>query len=132
MTNIPINILLLRRNVFENQTMFEKSLAWMSCAVCHKPSKFIPILQPMLKDPRKWLWYKIKYEDLYMRLVDDGPKIGIAIGPVQTVTYRSSLEALYLYVGYILMAFSQMITENIEQLNTNQIYGDYNNIIKLC
>ena len=122
MTNIPINILLLRRNVFENQTMFEKSLAWMviflqliamfivltflswSCAVCHKPSKFIPILQPMLKDPRKWLWYKIKYEDLYMRLVDDGPKIGIAIGPVQTVTYRSSLEVLYKVVKSLLLA----------------------------
>ena len=48
----------------------------------------------MLKGSRNWLWYKIKYEDLYLRLVDDGPKIGVAIGPVQTVTYKSSLEVL--------------------------------------
>lgn len=32
-------------------------------------------------------------------------------------------QALLLYIGYILMAFSQMIEENIENLNTKDIYG---------
>ncbi|KAJ6219467.1 hypothetical protein RDWZM_005279 [Blomia tropicalis] len=112
LTNIPINIFLLSRGVFEDQSTIEEALSWTivygqliamvivfsllswSTAVYHKPSKFIPVLQPMLKGNSKWLWYKIKYNDLYHRLVDDGPKIGVAFGDMHTVTYVTSFEVI--------------------------------------
>ncbi|KAJ6224140.1 hypothetical protein RDWZM_002685 [Blomia tropicalis] len=110
MTNIPVNVYLLQRNVFMKQRQFEIAIVWMvialqlisafnvltllswSAAVYRKPAKFIPILQPMLHGSRNWLLLKIKYENFFHRLVDGGPQIGIAIGPIHTVTYRSSLE----------------------------------------
>ena len=48
----------------------------------------------MLKGNTKWLCYKIKYTDLYHRLVDDGPKIGVAFGDMHTVTYVTSFEVI--------------------------------------
>ncbi|KAI2795479.1 hypothetical protein BLOT_016694 [Blomia tropicalis] len=134
LTNMPINIFLLARNVFEDQSTVEEFLSWMiatcqlvsmfivfsllswSTAVYHKPAKFIPVLQPMLKRNSNWLWYKIKYTDLYHRLVDNGPKIGVAFGDMHTVTYVSSLEALLVYIGYVLMAFNMKIEANLETL----------------
>ncbi|KAJ6215886.1 hypothetical protein RDWZM_010386 [Blomia tropicalis] len=135
MTNIPINIYLLVRNVFQHPSEIEVVLVWImiaaqllaatvvlsllswSTAVYQKPANFMPVLQPMLKRSKCWLWYKMKYADLYHRLIDDGPQIGVSIGPIQTVTYAFSLEAFYIYFGYIMMAFSQMIEAN---LNVNK------------
>ncbi|KAJ6224139.1 hypothetical protein RDWZM_002684 [Blomia tropicalis] len=137
MTNIPVNVYLLQRNVFMKQRQFEIAIVWMvialqlisafnvltllswSAAVYRKPAKFIPILQPMLHGSRKWLSLKIKYDNFYHRLVDGGTQIGIAIGPIHTVTYRSSSEALLIYIGYILMAFSRMI-----QANTGKVQNE--------
>ena len=123
LTNLPINVYLLRRNVFEQQELEEQLLIWLVillqllasmivfgplawCAeVYHSPEKFIPILQPMLRGPRGWLIYKMKYEDLYHRLIDDGPKLAVSIGPVRAITYMASLEVYQFYqpnVAYIL------------------------------
>lgn len=43
---------------------------------------------------RAWILYKAKYDDLYNRLLQ-GPKMAISIGPVESVTYQSSLEVVY-------------------------------------
>ena len=59
----------------------------------HAPKRFIPKLQLMLRPGKAWLFYKLKYDDLYNRLVQ-GPKMAVSIGPVESVTYQSSLQVL--------------------------------------
>ncbi|KAI2796288.1 hypothetical protein BLOT_015842 [Blomia tropicalis] len=148
LSNIPVNIFLLARGVFEDHRTIEEIISWVFMfsqltimfivfsllswltAVCHKPSTFIPVLQPMLKSNSNWLWYKIKYTDLYYRLVDNGPKIGVAFGDMHTVTYVSSFEILLAYIGYVLMAFNMKIEANLENLKKTTIYsGSGKNII---
>lgn len=120
-TNIPVNIYILRRNLFEDPEPVERFMLWVimylqilsafivfgllsyGSAVYHKPAKFIPVLQLMMKRSRCWLWYKIKFDDLHFRLLN-GPKIGVAVGPVHTVTYRTSLE-VYLIIDNVDFTF---------------------------
>lgn len=87
-------------------------LAWC-CKVYHSPREFIPKLQPLMVG-YQWLLFKLKYDDLYGRLIDRGPKIAISIGPSGAITFLSALEFLFLYIAYCLMAFSQIITANID------------------
>ena len=110
LTNIPINVFILRRNLYEPQLLQDQILLWAltlfqlitflivfippswCTKVYHSPAKFIPILQPMLCDSIYWIKYKMKYEDLYHRLIDKGPKLGLTIGPVRAITYMTSFE----------------------------------------
>ena len=77
MINIPVNISVLQRNVFMKQRQLDLILAWgfiiiqlfaafivmtllsWSATVYRRPSKFIPILQPMLHGSRNWIALKI-------------------------------------------------------------------------
>ncbi|KAJ6224148.1 hypothetical protein RDWZM_002693, partial [Blomia tropicalis] len=131
LTNIPVNVYLISRSAIEQQKLIDQFILWgivfvqlvvliivfgplAWCAkVYHAPAKFIPILQPMLRSSSGWLWYKIKYEDLYHRLIDNGPKLAVSIGTVRAITYMASIEFMFMYIGYILMAFSQIIETNI-------------------
>ena len=123
--NLPININLIRRNIFTKRLKPIESLilwficfiqifisfivlcplAWC-CKVYHTPKKFIPSFQLMTiissnqqqsiecnitNQKNGWLWYKLKYDDLYQRLLY-GPKFAISIGPVKEITYFNSLE----------------------------------------
>ena len=110
LTNIPINVYLIRRNFYKQQDFIDKLmlsliiffqmlislLIYLPLAygnnVYHSPAKYIPFLQTMLRDRKGWLWYKMKYEDLYHRLVDNGPKLAISIGPVRAITYMTFCE----------------------------------------
>ncbi|KAJ6220373.1 hypothetical protein RDWZM_006185 [Blomia tropicalis] len=108
--NIPINVYLIRRNLYRQQDFIDKLMlsliaffqlfvsliVYLPLAYCnkvyHSPAKFIPILQPMLRGQKGWLWYKMKYEDLYHRLVDNGPKLSVSIGPVRAITFMAFCE----------------------------------------
>ena len=111
LTNIPINVFILRRNLYEPQKFLDQFLLWDICLtqmltflivflppssctkVFHSPGRFIPILQPMLQNSSSgWIKYKMKYENLYHRLIDNGPKLALTIGPVRAITYMTSLE----------------------------------------
>ncbi|KAJ6220372.1 hypothetical protein RDWZM_006184 [Blomia tropicalis] len=110
LTNIPVNVYLIQRNIFEQQKLMDQMVLWTVvfiqlivfiivfgplawCAeVYHSPAKFIPILQPMLRGSSGWLWHKMKYEDLYHRLIDDGPKLAVCVGSVREITYMASIE----------------------------------------
>lgn len=105
----PINIYFIRRMIFLENTFY--SLVMMYCAssvqllagmvvfaplawcqkVFHSPREFIPKLQPLLVG-YQWLIFKLKYDDLYGRLKDKGPKCAVSIGPAGAITYLSSLE----------------------------------------
>lgn len=105
----PINIYFIRRMIFLENTFY--SLVMMYCAssvqllagmvvfaplawcqkVYHSPREFIPKLQPLLVG-YQWLIFKLKYDDLYGRLKDKGPKCAVSIGPSGAITYLSSLE----------------------------------------
>ena len=108
-TNIPINIILLRRNLFiQNQAVMDFYLIWLiwlcqlaaamvffiplswDHAVYHSPKKIIVKLQAMMAGSR-WMFTKLKYDDLYNRLIS-GPKLGVMIGPIDCITYWSSLQ----------------------------------------
>ncbi|KAJ6219640.1 hypothetical protein RDWZM_005452 [Blomia tropicalis] len=110
LTNVPINVYILRRNLFEPQKVLDQIILWTIALVqmlsflivfippswCtkvyHSPAKFIPTLLPMLRGSSCWIKYKMKYEDLYHRLIDNGPKLALTIGPVRAITYMTSLE----------------------------------------
>ena len=110
LTNIQINVYMISRIIFEEHEIIDKIMSWImvffqlliciiafgplayGAKVGHSPAKFIPTLQPMFHGRPSWLWFKMKYEDLYHRLVDDGPKIAISIGPLSPITYRNSFE----------------------------------------
>ena len=97
LTQVPVNIYLIRNMIFRNpptlilifirivlcfQTLagcFTISLLAWENQVYHKPKKWIPNLQTMING-HYWIWYKIKYDDLYNRLVS-GVKISITMGP---------------------------------------------------
>lgn len=87
-------------------------LAWC-CKIYHSPKEFIPKLQPLMVG-YQWLLFKLKYDDLFGRLIDNHSKIAVSMGPSGAITYISALEFLFLYIAYILIAFSQVITSNIE------------------
>ncbi|KAJ6219638.1 hypothetical protein RDWZM_005450 [Blomia tropicalis] len=123
MTNIPGNVYMIRRIFFGKHELIDMVLTWamvffqlLVCTVVfgplahitkmtHSPNKYIPTLQPMLRQAKGWLWFKIKYEDLYHRLVDNGPKLAITIGPLTPITYKNFFEAIFVYIGYLLLAF---------------------------
>ena len=111
LTNIPINVYTLRRNLYVQQMLQDQILLWTlvliqlltflivfippswCTKVNHSPAKFIPILQPMIQRPNLiWFKYKMKYDDLYYRLIDNGPKLGMTIGPERAITYMTSFE----------------------------------------
>ena len=110
LTNIPINVYILRRNLFKQQILQDQILLWSLSfiqfllflivfippswcyKVFHSPAKFIPILQPMLRGSSSWIRYKMKCEDLYHRLTDNGPKLALTVGPVRAITYMTSFE----------------------------------------
>ena len=121
LVHIPVNISLIRQNIFiQNSKVIELLVLWLivflqifvagvlfcplaySCKVFHSPKKFIPSFQlltttaPTIMDGNiqmnnGWIFYKMKYDDLYQRLLY-GPKFAISIGPVKEITYFSSLE----------------------------------------
>ncbi|KAJ6220374.1 hypothetical protein RDWZM_006186 [Blomia tropicalis] len=108
--NVPINVYLIRRNLYKQQEFIDKLMLSLIAffqllvslviylplaygnSVYHSPAKYIPFLQTMLRGRKGWLWYKMKYEDLYHRLVDNGPKLAISIGPVRAITYMAFCE----------------------------------------
>ncbi|KAJ6219639.1 hypothetical protein RDWZM_005451 [Blomia tropicalis] len=140
LTNLPINVYILRRNVFEQQELEEQLLIWLVvllqllasmivfgplawCAeVYHSPAKFIPILQPMLRGPRGWLIYKMKYEDLYHRLIDDGPKLAVSIGPNGIFFMLCTITSTIAYAGHVIET-NQTIWTLIKK------YRNYNSIL---
>ena len=109
-TNIPINIYIMRRIVFKrDQPWLDVFIAWFVAllqfggavavflpiawcnTVYHAPKRFIPRLQFMMAAHYRWLPSKLKYDDLYNRLMH-GPKITVAIGPVNAITYWAFIE----------------------------------------
>lgn len=107
-TNIPVNVNVISQNILGNRSMTDLLLFWIvalfqvTCfvgvfaplawahSVYHSPARFIPGLQLRLKD-RRWIWLKVKYDDLYNRLLV-GPKMGVSIGPLKVVTYMAFVE----------------------------------------
>ncbi|KAI2799985.1 hypothetical protein BLOT_012196 [Blomia tropicalis] len=132
LTNVPINVYILRRNLFEPQKVLDQIILWTLALVqmlsflivfippsrCtkvyHSPAKFIPTLVPMLRGSSCWIKYKMKYEDLYHRLIDNGPKLALTVGPMRAITYLTSLEVLSMYFAYVLMAFKQLNDANMK------------------
>ena len=120
--HIPINVNLIRRCIYiQHLTLVELLVIWViglaqiliTCfvicplawayTVYHSPKKFIPTFQLLStttativggNGQNGWLWYKLKYDDLYQRLLY-GPKFALSIGPVKEVTYFNSLEVIY-------------------------------------
>lgn len=108
-TNVPINVYLISRTVLGEQQAWVNlavywlivllqlaalvavfaPLAWTS-SVFHAPKGFIPKLQIMTRG-RYWLPTKLKYDDLYGRLVR-GPKMAISVGSVTAITYFTTME----------------------------------------
>ena len=140
-TQVPINIYFLRQIIFLNFPILERTVIWCiilfqlasglivigPLAWCnqiyHKPIKWIPKLQVVIgQGPKGGLWYKMKYDDLYNRLIQ-GPKIALKIGPIKSITYFSALEFVFIYLGYLLMAFSQIITLQATDVNPSMTNG---------
>ena len=70
-------------------------LSWCH-QVYHCPKRFIPgLLLRISAQNSGWMRTKLKYDDLYGRLMS-GPKLGLSVGPMHTITYFSSLEVLLL------------------------------------
>ncbi|KAH9391892.1 hypothetical protein TYRP_022391 [Tyrophagus putrescentiae] len=136
-TNLPVNVFLLRRNILLHYSTVSNLISWAIvlaqsmaavvvfaplawCAeVYHRPKRWIPKLSMMLMtaaDRPKWYLLQMKYDDLYGRLMH-GPKIAINIGPVESITFRSALEFLFLYIAYVLMAFSQILSAGWKNRN---------------
>ncbi|KAJ6221849.1 hypothetical protein RDWZM_000394 [Blomia tropicalis] len=108
--NIPINVYMIRRIFFEEHDFIDQLMSWAISIVqvllsvvafgplawCnevyHSPAKFIPSVQPMLRGHNGWLWFQMKYDELYHRLVDDGPQLAINVGPLHPITYMTSFE----------------------------------------
>ncbi|KAH9403380.1 hypothetical protein TYRP_015265 [Tyrophagus putrescentiae] len=132
-TQIPINVIFVRKMVLgssEEETPFSLRLllfvfcfaqllifaiiflplAWCQ-KVYHSPKKFIPRLMLLSSSASgsgaSWWWrLRLKYNDLYGRLLR-GPKFAISVGELHAVTYFSSMEFLFSYIAYLLMAFSK-------------------------
>ncbi|KAH9405349.1 hypothetical protein TYRP_001197 [Tyrophagus putrescentiae] len=111
LTNMPINIWLIRRLFVLNQTTIDHLLLWtvISCqsaalaivfwplAYCqkvfHSPKKWINLFQLKSKGSVRWLRLKLKYDDLFHRL-STGPKMAISIGPIDAITFGTALEVV--------------------------------------
>ncbi len=118
-THLPVNVFLLRRNILlSNSSVVGDTIPWVIiyfqlaaavivfaplawCAeVYHAPKRFIPRLMGVMgrnssdkhTKPSRWLLMQMKYDDLYGRLTR-GPKIAINIGPVESITFLTALEA---------------------------------------
>lgn len=124
-TQIPINIIFVRKIAFSGEEtpltlklvlflifavqlalfgLIFAPLSWCQ-KVYHSPKKFIPQFL-LLTTGSPWRRLRFKYNDLYGRLLR-GPKFAISIGPLHAITYFSSLELLFTYLAYLLVAFSQ-------------------------
>ena len=118
LTNIPVNIYFIRRNLLENPQLIERVCLWIAwllqigiCCmiiipaawcnrVAHSPKDFITNFQLLTTKINNngnhaggWIMYKLKYEDLYQRLLY-GPKLALTIGTVKPITYLSSCEVI--------------------------------------
>src|SRR5699024_6937249 len=108
LTNIPINVFMIKWMIFGSKSwndfgmilgvLIGQSLA-AGCSFSlfayygetfHRPKKVIVILLTMLGG-REWLWYRMKFDDLYGRLTY-GKKIACAVGSLKNITYFSALE----------------------------------------
>lgn len=95
-SNFNLIIVLLTQQVFLFLGLYPQAQLNKSI---HQFKKFIPTIQFGL--PRQQLLIKIKYDSLLLRLTR-GPKYGITMGPLATITFRSTLEVFLLYVGHFI------------------------------
>src|SRR5699024_2066514 len=118
LTNLPINIYLLRKIMFTPTGMLPYirllyyllflvhtaifallmlPISWASTRL-HEPKRWLSKAQ-LVNTHSKLLWHRLKVDDLFGRLVS-GPKISIYMGPSNPITFKTTLEVLSLSLAY--------------------------------
>ncbi len=129
LTQAPINIVFLRR-LFSERTpnslrflfaifilvqlaiygIIFVPLSWCY-SVYHSPAKLFPRMLMQMSSNllffggrrrQFWLLGKLKYDDLYGRLMR-GPRIAVFIGPLHAITYLSSLEVCTRHFSFLFL-----------------------------